>query len=213
MTLTAPYGFSSQTGAQGTTGYYDGSNYNNDVYMNANYYDLALSLYGLYYRTGEAGILAYARKVADSWWLSPPVNGGRMINFESGSYSPRNSSIGGLIVRAMDGRPEMWDWIQSYTRYMFDIWLKQRVKDPQLYLGVRDGSYMLLYATWLGKVLPDSFPLISGGTATDGAKSRAAFLADAENVAVNYYGRLQYPDGSWRWNDSDEARSHRLFWY
>jgi hypothetical protein len=33
----------------------------------------------------------------------------------------------------------------------------------------------------------------------DGAARRAKYLADAENVAVNYFGRLQEPDGSWRW--------------
>jgi len=201
LTLTTPYAYSSQSGVEGNTGYSDGTNVNNDVYMNANYYDLGLSLYGLYYRTGDERILENARKVADSWWLSPAIKGGTQRNFDSGGYSPRSASIGGLILRALDGRPEMWDWLRSYARFTYDIWIKRHVKEPQLY-GVRDGSYMLLYATWLGKVLPDSFPLLGGGTATDGAKIRAGFMADAEEAAVNYYGRLQYPDGSWRWDDA-----------
>ena len=37
----------------------------------------------------------------------------------------RHAGIGGLILRALDGRPEMWDWINAYTRYHFDLWLKQ----------------------------------------------------------------------------------------
>ena len=201
LTLTAPYAFASQTGVQADTEYSDGSNLNGDIYMNANYYDLALCLYALYYRTGDPQHLAAARKVADSWWISTPINGGASRDFEKGSYSPRNSSLGGLMLRALDGRPEMWDWLHSYTRQMFDMWVKRRVKDPQLYQGVRDGSFLLLYATWLGKVLPDSFPLSAGGTNTNGAALRASLLADAEDAAVNYFGRLQYPDGSWRWDD------------
>lgn len=201
LTLTAPYAYANQTGVQADTEYSDGSNINGDVYMNANYYDLALCLYVLYYRTGDPQHLAAARKVADSWWLSSPIRSGASRDFENRGYSPRNSSLGGLMMRALDGRPEMWDWLRVYTRYLFDIWVKLRIKDPQLYQGVRDGSFMLLYATWLGKVLPDTFPLQAGGTATNGAAVRAGFLADAENAAVNYYGRLQYPDGSWRWDD------------
>ena len=83
MTLTAPYPFTSQSGAQGNTGYYDGVNYNNDVYMNANYYDLGVALYALYYRTGDVTYLNYARKVADSWWLSPSINGGANMQRDS----------------------------------------------------------------------------------------------------------------------------------
>src|SRR6185503_15147277 len=200
LTLTAPYAFASQTGVQADTEYNDGGNLNGDIYMNANYYDLALCLYALYYRTGDPQHLAAARKVADSWWISSPIKGGATREFQT-TYSPRNSSLGGLMLRALDGRPEMWDWLYAYTRQMFDLWVKQRINDPQLYQGVRDGSFMLLYATWLAKVLPDSFPTQGGGQTTNGASLRAALLSDAENAAVNYFGRLQYPDGSWRWDD------------
>ena len=71
----------------------------------------------------------------------------------------------------------MWDWINAYTRSQFDTWLRSRINDPQLYLGVRDGAFMLQYATWLAKVLPDTFPLQAGGTATNGAALRAQYLA------------------------------------
>ena len=202
LTLTEPYAYSSQTGVGATTYFKHPVNgWNNDIYMNANYYDLALCLYSLYYRTGNPAFLANARKVADSWWLSPQIKGGTVRNFQTYSYSPRNSSLGGLMLRALDGRPEMWDWINEYTRFMFDNWVKVRINDPQLYQGVRDGSYMMLYAAWLGRVLPSSFPLTDGGRRTNGAQLRAQFLADAQDAAVNYYVRLQYHDGSWRWDD------------
>ncbi len=200
LTLTAPYAYASQAGVQGDTIYqHPSGQWNYDQYALDNYYDLGLCLYALYYRTGDSNHLQQARKIADSWWLAGGIKGGTVRNFEN-TQAPRNVSLGGLILRALDGRPEMWDWLQDYTRNMFDIWIKQRINYPKLHYGVRDGSYMLLYATWLAKVLPDSFPLQNGGTATNGAALRAGFLADAEQAAVQYYGRLQYPDGSWRWD-------------
>lgn len=201
MTLTVPWAYASQSDASADTLYTDGSNWNSDIYINLNYYDLGLCLYTLYYRTGDPRHLADARKVADSWWKSPHIKEGTIRTFDTFTYTPRNSSLGGLILRAIDGRPEMWDWINAYTRYQFDVWLKSRIKDPALYLGVRDGAFMLLYATWLAKALPDSFPLQMGGNANNGATLRTQYLADVEAVATQYYGRLQYPDGSWRWDD------------
>ena len=193
LTLTAPWTNASQPGASADTYHEYNSNWNNDLYVNANYYDLALCLYVLYYRTGNEEFRTAARKVADSWWLSTPVNRGQNRNFEKYGYAPRNAGLGGLMLRAMDERPEMWDWINAYTRYMFDIWLKAHARDPQLYLGVRDGAFCLLYATWLAKVLPDSFP--------QAANLRAQYLADVESISTQYFERLQQPDGSWVWDD------------
>ena len=201
MTLTAPWAYASQSNATADTLYNDGNGWNSDTYINFNYYDLGLCLYVLYYRTGDAKYLADARKVADSWWKSPHIKEGTVRTFDTFTYTPRNVSLGGLILRAHDGRPEMWDWINAYTRYQFDTWLKSRIKNAQLYLGVRDGAFMLQYATWLAKALPDTFPRQTGGGANDGTKLRAQYLADVEAVATQYFGRLQFPDGSWRWDD------------
>lgn len=157
-------------------------------YINAQYYDLGLCLYNLYARSGDPAHQTLARKVCDSWWQFSPIGSGT-TPIEN-SFAPRNVSLGGLMLRAIDGRPEMWDWIAKYTRYQFDSWIKRFWAGDALAYGVRDGSYMLLYATWLGKVHPD-------------ATLRASFLADAEKAAIDYYVRLQYPDGSWRWDDPD----------
>jgi hypothetical protein len=172
-----------------------------DNYIMANYYDLGMGLAIAYRRTGDPEFLSLSRKVADSWWMSPHIKEGTVRTFDTFTHTPRNASLGGLILRAIDGRPEMWDWINAYTRYQFDAWLKWRLNDPQLYLGVRDGAFMLQYAAWLAKVLPDTFPLQAGGTATNGAALRAQYVADIEAISVNYFGRLQYADGSWRWDD------------
>jgi len=82
----------------------------------------------------------------------------------------------------------MWPWIVKFTRTMFDIWVGQRIKYPALYYGVREGGYMLLFAANLGKVHPDK-------------DVRAEFQRKALEAAVNWYARVQFPDGSWRWGD------------
>jgi hypothetical protein len=97
----------------------------------------------------------------------------------------------------------MWDWIVAYTKAAVDTWLKWRINNTSLHVGVREGAFALHYAAWLSQALPDSYPLQAGGTATNGAQIRAQLLADVEAIAVGYYGRLQQADGSWRWDDVD----------
>jgi uncharacterized protein (TIGR03437 family) len=173
-----------------------------DAYTLTHYYDLGLSLAIAYKRTGDPEFLTLFRKVSDSWWKLPAwIDEGRVRQFDVQGTAPKSAGIGGLILRAIDGRPEMWDWINAYTRYSLDLWCKARINNSELYIGIREGAFALQYAAWLAKVLPDSFPLQAGGTATNGAALRAQYLADIEAISVNYYGRLQYPDGSWRWDD------------
>lgn len=179
------------------------------TFNNHFYYDLPLSLYIAYSRTNDPSFLLLARKAADVWWQHPQwIGSGRIRQFpDSATPAPRHAGIGGLILRALDGRPEMWDWINACTRASFDIWIKLRIGNPQLHYGLREGGFALQFAAWLVKTLPDTFPLQSGGTATNGAALRAQYLADIESACVNYFGRLQQPDGSWRWNTTpDEPR-------
>src|SRR6185503_373711 len=104
-----------------------------DNYILSNYYDLGLGLDIAYRRTGDPEFLTLFRKVADSWWTSPHIGSGTVRTFDTFTHTPRNASLGGLILRAIDGRPEMWDWINAYTRSQFDTWLGSRINDPQLY--------------------------------------------------------------------------------
>lgn len=177
----------------------------NSFLLHLHYYDLAQSEYIVHKRTGDAQFLAYARKCADSWWKYPAIDEGRMRSFEQAATSPKFAGVAGLILRALDGRPELWDWIVQYTRHARDIWLKPRINYPTLHYGVREGAFTLRFMALLSQVLPDSFPLQAGGMATNGSQIRAEMLADTEAIAVSYYGRLQFPDGSWRWNDPDET--------
>jgi hypothetical protein len=172
-----------------------------DNFVLLNYYDLPFSEYITYARTGDTAFQALARKCADAWWQQQSwIGEGKVRKWpDEASPPPRHASVGGLILRALDGRPELWDWINSYTRYFFDIYVLRRLNSA-LY-DLREGAFTLHYATWLAKVLPDSFPLTAGGTATNGAQLRAQYLADVESAAVQYFGRTQRADGAWTWND------------
>jgi len=168
------------------------------AYHNRNYYDQALVQYINYYRTGDVRFRDYARKIADSWWRSPEINEGRVTDIYTYSRAPRSISLGGLMLRALDGRPEMWPWITEYTREMFNNWVGTRVTYDGLYYGVRDGGYMLLYAAWLARVHPDAQVRANF---RDGYTDQWGTHPGIVTAAADYYARLQYPDGSWRWQD------------
>lgn len=165
------------------------------------YYDLPLSLYIAHRRTGDPSFLALARKAADSWWKHPSWIGEGAIRLwpDSAAPPPRHAGIGGLILRALDGRPEMWDWIVGYTNAHLNIWCKLRINNSQLWYGPREVAFTMQFAAWVAMTLPDSYP--------NASQIKAQLVADLENLTINYTGRLQYPDGSWRdsseWVDSD----------
>ena len=163
-----------------------------DAYTAPHYYDLGLTLSIAYYRSGDVRFRDLARKVSDSWWLMPNINGGTTNEGTSPqSPTPRTAGIGGLMLRALDGRPEMWPWLNRWLRDMNTIWLSRWLTSPVLVQGVRDGGYTLTYLAWAAKVHPD--PVI-----------RAEMLQKAKDAAVKYYARLQHPDGGWYWEFTPE---------
>jgi hypothetical protein len=162
------------------------------------YYDFALTQYTNYYRTGDQRFLDCARKVADSWWSHAWIDSGRQSS--ENSLAPRSIGLNGLMLRALDGRPEMWPWITEYVRSQFANWVSNmtgnttsdRATYPGFYFGIRDGAFMLLGAANLARVHPD--PTV-----------RDEFRVKALHGAVDYYARLQQTDGSYRWNVDDSA--------
>lgn len=208
LTLTAPWKFGDVRNAKGDTHHRDAhhASWNYDHYLRATYYDTALVEYLNYYRTGDVAFRDYARKIADSLWGSQFMDFGTVTEGPN-HLQPRSQAFAGLILRALDGKPEYWDYIYRDVRATFDIWLKQNRNNAKLFYDIREDGYAQLYAVMLARVLPDRYPLHANGTlkpatgvATDGARKRAALLADAEDIAVNFFGRLQKPDGSWRWD-------------
>jgi hypothetical protein len=208
LVLAAPWSSEPVAGARGDTHYFDPvqKGWNYDAYYDSMYYDLALAQYTNYYRTGDPQFLDYARKTADSWWASGYIDHGTVVGGPD-NLPPRSMAYAGLMLRALDGRPEMWDYLERQTRATFDNWVARRVSDPTLYYDIRDDGYAQLYAVLLARVLPDSYPLHAQGTlkaatgrARDGAAKRATLLRGAERAAVEFFGRLQREDGSWRWD-------------
>jgi hypothetical protein len=219
LTLKAPWLFGSTSDTVADTYYQQvGYNANTESYYSDNYYDLALVQYINYYRTGDTRFLTYARKAADAWWHSQLIGDGTVTDGPN-HLPPRSMAFAGLMLRAMDGRPEMWDYLERETRASFDNWVYVRKNDGLLYYDLREDGYAQLYAVLLAKVLPDRYPLYgngtlkaSSGTASNGAAKRATYLSQAEDAAVNFFGRLQHPDGSWRWDantSSDPNNQYR----
>jgi len=72
----------------------------------ANYYDNVAAFYALYYRSGIDDYLIAARKLADRFWESPAIDQG--VHPWGYGYTGRSVSAMGLVLRALDGRPDMW---------------------------------------------------------------------------------------------------------
>lgn len=207
LTLTRPWRFGRIMNAKADTYHSDRhgtTNFNH--YLRAAYYDTTLVEYINYYRTGDRTFLEYARRMADALWGSPYIDFGTVTEGPN-RLGPRTQQFAGLMLRALDGKKEYWDYLYREVRFTFDMWLKRNRNNPTLYYDIREDGYAQLYAVMLARVLPDRYPLYANGTlkpatgvATDGVRKRAALLADAEDIAVNFFGRLQKPDGSWRWD-------------
>jgi hypothetical protein len=215
LTLADPWPFASVNDSVADTFYHElNFGTNTDHYYLANYYDTALVQYINYYRTGDTRFLEYARKTADALWHSQYIDDGTVVMGHDDHLPPRSMAFAGLMLRALDGRPEMWDYLEREVRATFDNWVYRRKDDPNLYYDVREDGYAQLYAVMMAKVLPDTYALYPNGTsqprmgtAIDGAAKRKTYLSQTEDTAVNFFGRLQRPDGSWRW-DVEESSSN-----
>ena len=181
-----------------------------------NYYDQVLTQYINAYRAANESerqeFLGYARKAADSWWKYAGIDQGRVRNWHGDTPgqltpAPRMAALGGLILRALDGRPEMWDWIAEYAKAKLWLFLMPvRLNAPSNSIGTRDPGFVLLHAAWVAKVLPDSYPLQAGGTG-NGVAVRQQLTADIQKWVRDYWRRLQVKgtgttkDGAWPWSD------------
>jgi hypothetical protein len=73
-----------------------------------NYYDNVAAYYALYYRSGIDDYLTAARTFADRWWESPMIDQGVLPGDYGFTATARSVSVLGLVLRALDGRPDMW---------------------------------------------------------------------------------------------------------
>lgn len=211
LTLTANWSFTTVSGAVADTYYFEPVNqvWNYDWYSRSIYYDLALCMYIAYYRTGNTTFRTYARKIADAYWTGPNIEYGTLFSGPNFLSAPRLMAFAGLMLRALDGKPEYWDYLQRFTRYQLDNWVMTHINDSTLYYDIREDGYAQLYGVLMAKVLPNSYTLYgngtnaaSTGTETGGVALRAQYLTDVENSAINFFGRLMVNDGEgvyWKW--------------
>lgn len=168
------------------------------------YYDLPLVLYTAYFRTGDPAFLTLARAVADAWWDSIYCMRGRNRGGNDYQPAPRNVSLGGMLLRALelgDSSP-IWAWAKAYIDQQYQAWPYKNLHADFLY-SARDEGYMVTYAAHATAVFPDSFPDPLMGTVVDGAAWKAALRAKqielavgpGANVEQSRYRKLQLRSG------------------
>jgi hypothetical protein len=187
MTLTATYAGATESGrthlhhwTRVRTDYYEG-------YIH--YYDLTLSLYDAYYRSGSLYHLQLAREGAAGWleFHNTVIPG--QTDTVGEQTAPRVAGCAGLALRGIEletaspgSGAAYWLAITDYLTAT-DYWLNARLggvgDDELLYFdGVRDQSYIIQYACFVGKAHPDS-------------GERTARTADALRWMKSYFGTQQ----------------------
>lgn len=146
---------------------------------NWNYYDAVVAFYRLYYRTGITKYRDMAQSLADKWWLFP-IDGGR------GSVSgPRSFALFGLMLRAVDGKPEYWPGILAIAELNYSVWLNGYYPyQPNSDIGeIREQGYVSLWTILIAILHPD-------------ATERSKWLARSQ-LAFNYWKNNQKAHGGW----------------
>ena len=149
----------------------DDGNYQNVQHSWA-YYDPAFAAYDYCYRSGLTSYCTLARRVADIQWNLPDTNKGTVYLGEGGAptwQAERNWGYVGLVMRAMDGAPEMWPGLDRMAHYtetrevgagsIYDL-----AKTGQNPLDLREDSYRIAI-------------LASNYMKTPGATQKASSLA------------------------------------
>lgn len=160
--------------------WYNGSN-------NWNYYDAVLAYYRLYYRTGRDRYRVMARTLADRWWKYP-LDEGRACESGYWCVAPRTMGLLGLMLRANDGRPELWPAILDLADRNYRSWISNWYTDstdsPNIY-DIREAGYVFWWQAAIAGLHPDQ-------------EVRDNALRNAENGFRRFWKPRQLPDGSWR---------------
>ena len=153
----------------------------------ANFYDVVAALYSLYYRSGIDDYLNTARLFADNFWQFRLDSGRNYFYGEGYNTFPRNRSVLGMVLRALDGRPDMWSGLElianlnisSYhaTFQNYGPWT-QIQGDP------RENGYELMEEAYCALFDPNASPA-------------AACRAGISELITNGYTSSRFPDGNW----------------
>ena len=156
----------------------------------SNYYDAVAGLYAMYYRSGIIDYLTAARTLADRFWKYR-LGSGTLCdsapgpNQCGGSNAPREQSLIGMVLRASDGRSDMWTGLDKlFDYYMYFL----NVYDQQTVWGlwdIREEAYHMAMVSYCALYNPD---------ATYRANCKLA-LSSAMN---GLWSVTQHSDGSWQ---------------
>ena len=152
----------------------------------ANFYDNVAAFYTLYYRSGLDDYLTAARTLADRFWLSPIIDRGASCgpNAPSTCTFPRNLSLLGLTLRALDGRSDMWPGLHLvWDKFMsYDLALADPIQGQ--ISDLREEAYQLSFISYCALV--DTDP-----------NYRAKCKASISQAFANIWTPFRFPDGSW----------------
>ena len=157
----------------------------------SNFYDAVSGFYSLYYRSGIDDYLVAARTLADRDWkyrlqsgLACYFGGGGGAGDRcGGSIAPRTWSILGMVLRALDGRPDMWVGLENMFTYASN-W----ILNDDIHWGIwdpREQAYLLLTESY--GALYDPTPA-----------NRTSYLPAISAEIGSVFAPNQYPDGSWQ---------------
>jgi hypothetical protein len=154
----------------------------------SNYYDNVAGLYALYYRSGLDDYLTAARALADRFWKyrlgsGTLCNSSPGLNACGGNNAPREQSLLGMVLRAEDGRPDMWPGLESmFTFYM-------------TYLN----GYDIAWGLWDIREEAYHMAMISYCAIFDPNQTYRSNCKSALSTTMNrLWNVTQSPDGSWQ---------------
>lgn len=116
---------------------------------NVDYYCNICAFYVLAYRTGLDVFMGYARTLADRWFTLPEINQGLNDCNVDSCVAPRIFDFTGLVLRALDGRPEMWTGLRAWVDLQFST-VDQSWNDD-----IREDAYRLSVQALCGMADPD----------------------------------------------------------
>ncbi len=145
--------------------------------MSWNYYDVAIALYRLYYRTGNTAYQTDARAYADITWQWTIDHG---YNYPY----PRAASMISQFFRALDGHAERFPGLYAEVSTLVRLWA-----DPSASPAIdnRESGYTL----WD----------VALGAKTDADSTRHAQYCSWLSTYTNTWNLKQSADGSWGEND------------
>jgi hypothetical protein len=163
---------------------------------NVNYYDNVLAHYAMYYRSGNTVYRDYARLLADNFIESPGMDYYREQGTGANPFQvavPRVRAVVGVMLRALDGRPELWEYIWTYFNVTgvagFPFELLQRDFRSSTFFDrdMRENAYTMSFLAVAHMLWPASDP---------NQVSRKAAIATVLNNAITYqWTPLARPNG------------------